>query len=115
LFGSAVLDENGFGTGTQREGFRVLGATLDPSIDRDFEFRAKVRRSLALPDRSGHSSMKGNQWRRLGPGEIKWRHFAEDFFCRSKAFWSITTDREKTGACFEAMIYAVNTVIATIG
>jgi hypothetical protein len=41
LFGSAVLDENGFGTGPQREGLRVLVATLDPSIDRDFEFRAK--------------------------------------------------------------------------
>jgi hypothetical protein len=71
LFGSAVLDENGFGTGPQREGLRVLVATLDPPIDRDLEFRAKVRRSVDPPDRSGHSSMQGNQRPRLGPGEIK--------------------------------------------
>jgi len=42
-------------------------------------------------------------------------HPTEDFFCRTKAFRSITTDRENAGACFAAMIYAVNTVIATIG
>jgi hypothetical protein len=71
LFGSVVLDENGFGTSPQREELRVLGATLDPSIDRDFEFRAKARRSVDPPDRSGHSSMQGKQRRRLGPGEIK--------------------------------------------
>jgi hypothetical protein len=96
LFGSVVLDENGFGTSPQREELRVLGATLDPSIDRDFEFRAKARRSVDPPDRSGHSSMQAKATARAGRNQIV--HPTEDFFCRTKAFRSIITDREKTGA-----------------
>jgi hypothetical protein len=41
-------------------------------------------------------------------------HPTEGFFCRTKAFWSIATGREKTGACFAAMILAVNIAVVRI-
>jgi hypothetical protein len=69
LFGSVVLDENGFGTSPQREELRVLGALHA----REPKATARAGRNLIVQP-------------------------TEDFFCRTKAFWSITTDREKTGA-----------------
>ena len=38
FFGSAVLDENGFGSGGPCEGFRILVSMLNPFVDCGFEF-----------------------------------------------------------------------------
>jgi hypothetical protein len=42
LFGSAVLDENGFGSGGPCEGFRILVSILNPFVDCGFEFSYAV-------------------------------------------------------------------------
>jgi hypothetical protein len=42
FFGSAVLDENGFGGGDPRERFRILVSMLNPFVDCGFEFRNVV-------------------------------------------------------------------------
>jgi hypothetical protein len=42
FFGSAVLDENGFGSGGPRERFRILVSMLNPFGDCGFEFRNVV-------------------------------------------------------------------------
>ncbi len=66
-------------------------------------------------NRIGHPSAQGTKG---GGGydreNYKWRHLVENFFCKIKAFRRIATRYEKTGACFAALIYAVNIVIATM-
>jgi hypothetical protein len=42
FFGSAVLDENGFGSGGPCERFRILVSMLNPFVDCGFEFRDVV-------------------------------------------------------------------------
>jgi transposase len=54
--------------------------------------------------------------RRSRPRQIdlelyKWRHLAENFFCKLKEFKRIAMRSHKTDVCFSAMIHLVTAVI----
>src|ERR1035437_3628169 len=48
FFGSAVLDENGFGSGGPCERFRILVSMLNPFVDCGFEFRDVVENARLI-------------------------------------------------------------------